>query len=154
MTGRCRRWFASVVGVLCLVAACSSSDEAQPDTPESRCRQVCSSAKDNPCFNTAATDTSCTSACVARLTGKTTECQACLRVHAGWKGESCKCDDAFGAFGSFSCKTCHWQSQSYSCGSQVGNSCPPVAGCEGLVMTPPDCASVCGDAPIADAGTD
>lgn len=144
--------------VLALVAACSSSDDGvTEDTPETRCRRLCVPPKDNPCFNTAATDTTCQSTCLARINGKTVGCQSCLQVHSGWTGETCKCDDAFGGFGSATCKQCRWQSSSNSCSSNVGNSCPPVKGCEGFIMAPvgdPNCAKDCGETPVVDAGGD
>lgn len=151
------RW-SSLLVVAVLVAACSSTDgEPTKDTPETRCTRLCAPPRDNPCFNASTTDTTCKSTCLARLNGLSEACQSCVHAESGWMGTSCKCDDAFGSLGSFSCKTCRWKSSSNSCGSDVGNSCDTPTACQGFQMSPvgaPKCAETCGETPIVDAGTD
>ena len=151
------RWWGSLLVVAGLLAACSSTDDAQKDTPETRCTRLCAPSKENPCYNESTTDTACKSTCLARLTGKSDACQSCVHVESGWIGTSCKCDDAFGGFGSATCKTCKWKSSSNTCGTDVGNSCDTPTGCAGFQMLPvgdPQCADACGETPIVDAGAD
>jgi len=137
------------------IAACASTASPPPETPETRCQRICKPESGSPCQGQS--DPSCTSSCLARLSGKSDTCASCLHAQSGWKGTTCSCDDAFGGFGSASCETCHWLGAGKSCSGAVGNSCSVAQGCEGLVIAPigdPSCASTCGETPIVDAGTE
>lgn len=143
----------AILAAVLLVAACASQDDNTPDTPETRCQRICTASANGPCAGQS--DPSCQSTCVARLTGKSEECQSCLHGHSGWKGVSCSCDEVLGGFGSVTCKTCKWTGANNTCTTEVTGSCSVTPSCEGLVIAPvgePDCASACGEASSVDAG--
>lgn len=149
-----RSWPAAVILGTVLAQACGPQQDASKDTPESRCQRICTPAASGPCNGK--TEPSCSSACVARLAGKSDACQSCLQSKSGWKGVSCSCDDALGGFGSATCKTCKWTGAQSACTTEISGSCSGAQGCEGLTIAPvgePDCAAPCNEQPIADAGS-
>jgi hypothetical protein len=128
------------------------SPAAETDAPtlHERCEASCTASSESPCAGQPFDTAGCTSACEAKLAGKSDDCDQCYLGLAGLRGTTCECTTAtVGPFSAdLACEECTYIGSSRSCGTQLNNKCQGDSkSCQGFQdaeLDNPYCAERCG----------